>query len=422
MIKRSVRLVCAALVATSGVFATGTTSPVSAQVERDVTGDAVAAASTLPLGGAYGEFTPVDPDRIVDTRVGIGGRSEPLGAGGAFDVQVLGEGGIPSEDVIAVVLNVTAVNPSSSGYVTVWPAGIDQPTISNINFAARRTVPNLVTVAVGVDGQVSIANEFGSVHVVVDVAGYYSDEDGTVGGHYNPLEPTRITDTRSDIGLRSGPLGAGQTMPVQVVGDGLAPGSATAVVLNVTAVNGSSGSFFTVYPDGDSRPVASNVNFAARTAVANQVIIEVPSNGIVNVFNAAGEAHVLVDLMGYYRLDPGSERGRFVPFRPFRVADTRIESPFPAPGKMPANSLLAFVAIEDPETALVGNVTVTATVGDGYITAYAFPGDLPATSTVNYRSGQTVANHAIIPVDPTSAFDNAGGVTHLIVDLFGYFS
>ncbi len=67
-------------------------------------------------------------------------------------------------------------------------------------------------------------------------------------------------------------------------------------------------------------------------------------------------------------------------------------------------------------------VTVTGTRGNGYIVAYPHPGDVPSTSTLNCRWGQTVANHAIVPVNPSFAFANAEGTTHLIVDVFGYFT
>ena len=58
------------------------------------------------------------------------------------------------------------------GYVTVFPCG-SPPLASNLNLAAAETVPNLVVVPVGTLGNVSIYNNTGSAHVVIDVVGWY---------------------------------------------------------------------------------------------------------------------------------------------------------------------------------------------------------------------------------------------------------
>ena len=73
-------------------------------------------------------------------------------------------------DVIVVrSLNVTAVDPTAAGFLTVWAAGEAQPYVSNVNFQARQVVPNLVVSQVGAGGQVSIFNSSGTTDVVVDV-------------------------------------------------------------------------------------------------------------------------------------------------------------------------------------------------------------------------------------------------------------
>ena len=73
----------------------------------------------------------------------------------------------------AVVLNVTATQPSDAGHLTVWPAGQPRPSASNLNVAAGQTVPNLVIAKVGTGGQVSIYNNSGSTHVIANVLGYF---------------------------------------------------------------------------------------------------------------------------------------------------------------------------------------------------------------------------------------------------------
>lgn len=73
----------------------------------------------------------------------------------------------------AVVLNVTVTDPKSDGHLTAWPSGTTRPDSSNLNWTAGSTVANLVTVPVGADGKVEIANlGWGSAHVIVDLFGY----------------------------------------------------------------------------------------------------------------------------------------------------------------------------------------------------------------------------------------------------------
>ena len=86
---------------------------------------------------------------------------------------------MPADGVSAVLLNVTATEPSQASYLTVWPAGGVRPLASSLNFVAGQTVPNSVLVGVGVDGSVDLFNAFGSTHVVADVTGYaLSPSDG----------------------------------------------------------------------------------------------------------------------------------------------------------------------------------------------------------------------------------------------------
>ncbi|MFJ9943016.1 hypothetical protein [Streptomyces erythrochromogenes] len=74
----------------------------------------------------------------------------------------------------AVVPNVTATDPKSDGHLTFWPSGAAGPDSSNLNWTTGRTVAHLVTVPVGADGKVEIANlGWGSAHVVVDLFGHF---------------------------------------------------------------------------------------------------------------------------------------------------------------------------------------------------------------------------------------------------------
>ena len=91
-----------------------------------------------------------------------------------ISLQVTGRGGVPPAGVSAVVLNVTVTEPASGGWLAAWPAGEALPVVSNLNYVPGQTVPNLVVVKVGTDGRVNLYSSGGPVHVIADVAGWFT--------------------------------------------------------------------------------------------------------------------------------------------------------------------------------------------------------------------------------------------------------
>ncbi|MCU1390608.1 MAG: hypothetical protein JWL72_3946 [Ilumatobacteraceae bacterium] len=241
-------------------------------------------------------FTSLSPARILDTRSGLGAAAAAVGPAGVVDLQITGQGGVdPSADT--VVLNVTVTEPTASGFVTVWPTGAPMPTASNLNFVPAQTVPNLVVAKLGAGGKVSLYNSAGSTQLVADVLGYFSP---TGGSRLTSIAPARLLDTRDSAGPSFGAVG--QTpLVVPVVGRGGVPATGvTAVVLNVTATDGTRGSYVTVYPNGQDAPTASNLNTTVGQARANLVIAKVGPDGAVAMFNSAGDIHLIADVVGYF--------------------------------------------------------------------------------------------------------------------------
>jgi len=68
----------------------------------------------------------------------------------------------------------------------------------------------------------------------------------------------------------------------------------------VTATGPTSNSYVTVYPDGGTRPVASNLNFTAGETIPNLVVVPVGADGKVDFYNTAGSVNLVADLAGYY--------------------------------------------------------------------------------------------------------------------------
>jgi uncharacterized protein (DUF1501 family) len=242
------------------------------------------------------QLVPLVPQRLLDTRVGNGAPAGRLNGPGTIDLQVTGRGGVPSVGADAVVLNVTAVQPSAGGYVSVWPSGEAQPVISNLNYATGRTVPNLVVCKLSAGGRVSFFVDSGEVDLLADVVGYFAPD----GASFVPIAPTRLLDTRNAIGASRAMVGPGSEIAVGVAGLGGVSPTARAVVLNVTATDATTDTFVTVYPDGVGRPDASSLNVSPGGAIANLVVAKVGDNGRVRLFNSSGSLNLIADVTGYF--------------------------------------------------------------------------------------------------------------------------
>ncbi len=268
-----------------------------------------------PPGQGSGLYNPLAPARICDTRPGNpSGLSTTVldqcegkapAPGQALTIQVAGLAGVPT-GAAAAVLNLTAIDPSTAGYLTVYPAGQAAPLASNVNYSAGEVVANRVTVPLSSSGQVSILSFSGSPDVLVDVSGWYSAPGpASAGDTFTPaFAPTRICDTRSAVdyitsctGQTLGPHGS---IAVTVAGVDGVPSNATAVVLNVTVTDTTASSYLSLYPSGTTQPTISDLNWAAGKTVPNLAVVEAGSGGQVVVFNDSGSADVVIDVVGWY--------------------------------------------------------------------------------------------------------------------------
>ncbi|MEM9748052.1 MAG: hypothetical protein AAF945_15250, partial [Actinomycetota bacterium] len=264
------------------------------------------------LVSGFGEYQPLTPSRVLDTRVGLGVDAVgPIAEDATRSVRIAGAGGVPSEGALAVVLNATAVRSTESSYLTIAPSGVERPLVSNLNFVEGETLANSVTVPLGEDGSVDVYNRFGEVHVVLDVVGFYSDIDGPDGSRYvAQRDSIRLADTRSGEGVvRAERLGPGDSLELSLTA---VDRTMTAAVLNVVAVNPTEQTFLTVHPTDARRPTASSLNAAPGDVRPNLVVSKVSADTSVTIYNDRGHVDIVVDVFGYYRdLDGPVQDGRF---------------------------------------------------------------------------------------------------------------
>ena len=222
-------------------------------------------------------------ERLADTRLGLGG-STRLSVHGEMSITVVAPAAAAS--VTAVALTVTAVDPSASGYVTLWPCGAARPTVSNLNPVTGMTRPNLVNVRVGAGGKVCVFSS-GETDLVVDKLAEY--RLGT-GARYTSLAPQRLLDTRVD----------GHRYHASNVAEVVALGSVVAAQVNLTATETSAAGFLTAYPCLSSPwPGTSNANFVVADTSASAALLS-PSRGYGCVFSMV-PTQLVVDISGVWR-------------------------------------------------------------------------------------------------------------------------
>jgi hypothetical protein len=391
-----------------------------------------------------GSFNSITPARFYDSRTD--GARTKLAANETRIVQIAGRNGVPgAAQVKAVAMNVTVDAPTAASFVSVYPNGVGRPDVSTVNFQPGRTIPNLIVVDVGLDGNVQIFNGGGESHVILDVVGWFSTSSGQAGGGLFPFPtPQRVLDTRAEA-----PVGG--FTPFTTFGLGRKNGAPylpdeTVAVVNATVQSAGTG-FATFYPSGLVPPNVSNLNFPgvipgsdpAGHFVSNTVFAPLNTNGTYVGYAESRpnnpKVQVLIDEIAVF--DDGSNlQGSLLvtpDAGPFRSWDSRggygsCTSKCPLLGGQ-VFSLDFSTLVPDPTSgvsadALALNVTIDAPTASTFLTV--FPGDIPMpdVSTLNFLAGQTTAHATIVRIDPANPVVNffmPAGTANLIVDFLGHF-
>jgi len=411
----------------TGAIAVSATETIEAiAVAAGYTNSAVATATYTIESFAPGalQFIPVTPCRIADTRNATGAFGGPELAAAStrtFDIPQ-SSCGIPST-AVAYSLNATVVPIASLGFLTIWPAGEAQPTVSTLNSDGRVKANATITPA-GTSGGVSVyatdATQF-----ILDIDGYFVPAGSSSSGlEFFPVTPCRVADTRNATGPLGGPsLTANDTRAFPVLSSSCGiPSTAKAYSLNVTAVPHGSLGFLTAWPSGQAQPVVSTLNSSTGTVAANAAIVPAGSGGDISIF-VSDAADVILDVNGYFA-PPATGGLSLYTVTPCRALDTRngagafngtLTVPIEASSCAPPATAKAYVL----------NATVVPTVpavGLGYLSLWPAGAAQPLVSTLNADDGAITSNMAIVPTNNGSVDAYASNPTQLILDLASYFA
>ena len=368
-----------------------------------------AETATLPAGSSA--YEPTQPCRLLDTRLEHGRRVDPK----TLRIQIAGRCGA-SDDVSAAVLTLTVARPSAPGHLTVYPAGTQRPTASNVNYTVGRTTANTAIVVVR-DGAVDLYVH-ADADVVVDLDGTFRPVDGPVAaGRLEAVTPTRLADTRDPAsfeGERVTTRGSGDLLLPLPAG---VPADATGVAISVVSVNSEPG-HVTVHPAGTPRPNASVVNTDPYVKTRGTTVLAPISDGGI-VIHRASEGDLVVDLWGWFTGPSAatSTDGLFVPEPPTRVWDSRATHD-------PLHDGGAVSRVVAPETAAVAalNITALGATRPGHVTVGPAGTSRPPTSTVNFRWTEPAAAATLVRNTTAGVTFWAEGGVHLVIDRMGWFT
>ena len=342
------------------------------------------------------DYQSIEPTRVLDTRpqflTGYTGPKPVAGQTIRIDVPA---------NARAAAIQVTAASTEAQGWVTAYPCDAPVPNASNVNTTTSAARSNLTITEASADGGVCLWTS-SATHLIGDIVGIFSG-----AADYVSTNPTRLLDTRFDIGYSGPKPVGGQIIQVTV------PANAKAAVLNVTAVDPTGQSWVTAFPCGTPAPNASNLNPTPGQVTTNLTITQVGANGKICLFTAYS-THLIADLNGWF-----PNTANYQPQAPVRLVDTRDPATFPAVNVPVTAGQIAEIPM--PDTATRVTINVTALNGNnGWMTVFPCGTPMPATSNLNLAPGQISAGLALVDVGLDGSvciFSSTNA--DLIVDLTG---
>ena len=412
-------------------------------------------ASAEPVAGGLGYTALTAPCRAVDTRVAGG----TLAPGGSRDFQMRGsvsfaaQGGSTSGcglplDARAVEVSITAVSPTgANGFVRAFPAG-NGVNAAFLNYTVGRGITNTGTVGLNpaLTNDLGVSNFGGTIHVIVDVQGYFAPLSGA---SYVPLAaPCRVVDTRNAGGTIIG--GGSRAFQVAGTGGNFAaqggtvngcgvPDGVTGVEVSLTVIGPVGTGFTRIAPNDGSNPSAAFINYTSGTGITNTGSITLSNADPLDVIvrNFGGTVHLALDVQGFYTTAAG-EGTRYQTITSCRSVDTRNAGGPLADGQtrtfqvggdrveFPGQGTVNPTGCGIPARAAAVEVSLTAVSPTG--TGFTRPGPaggIAAATFLNYTAVGGITNTGTIPLSLGGATDlsvtNLGGSTGYIVDVLGYY-
>jgi hypothetical protein len=376
-------------------------------------------------------FIPLSqPCRLVDTRDTFGGTPLRLQT---QTFSLTGKCQLPAADSpsapTAYSLNVTVVPKTTLGYLSIWPAGQEQPLVSTLNSLDGRVKANAAIIPAGVNGAVSVFVT-DDTEVILDLTGYFANSGGL---DFVPVTPCRVVDTRNPNGPYGGPIFEPVTSRVFTIAESnCVSGLPNVYSLNATVVPSGPLGYLTLSNPNIGRPTVSTLNAVTGAITANAALISGSTSfgaGRLAAF-VTERTHLLLDINGIFQSGGGL---KYYPIQPCRLVDTRNPTgPYGGPALARTTERVFDVpaggcGIPANARSYAVNATVVPTGPFGFLTMWGTGSARPTVSTLNALDGAITSNAAIVSDSGSTALRGrisvyASDAVHLILDVNGYFA
>jgi PKD repeat protein len=398
-------------------------------------------ASENPTFALPESYVALPPCRLFDTR-----STDPVVATGgiltsdqARLLQMTGRCGVPA-DAKAVAINVVAITATNRGNFQFYPGNLTGgiTVTSSLNFStanrANNAIVRLATNGAGTLNLKPFVAGSGQVHMVMDVAGYFTESRVAAPGSagplgFQPLTPCRIADSRS-----GSPLNGNTIYPYTVQGGSCGvPAGAEAVSLLLTLAQPSANGSALLFPNNVALPASSTVNLVAgMPLITNSAVTRLAAtfpNDLAFRYSTSGATtHVILDTNGYFKAGAPLH---YRPLTPCRLVDTRSASqgaPVLSHGVARTFQVQGNCGVPAGAKAVSLNVNAFSPTAAGSITAYAGGSTQPSIPSINFEVADlSVSNGVLVPLGTTLGQDLAltasvpAGTVQAIVDVSGYF-
>ncbi|GEM_PF-5888531 len=402
---------------------------------------ALASGGTPTLEAGPGQYFPVTPVKVLDTRDGTGGvPAAPLAAGATVIVPVDGMGQVPPAGVTDVYAVISAFNPTASGAIEDYNTDVSNPGIWTLPFTGGGpdvTVSDMIQVSGS--GDISVTNaSSGTADVSVTVLGYVADQTSRIPGDlYTALPEAAVLDTRSGLGAPRAQVPAGGSVTVQIAGVAGVPSGAAGAAVFLGAANASQAGWVSAYPAGGTDPNLRVLSYAPGRVVHNLYYGPLSSSGRLTLVNHGTAPVDLMALVQGYLSGPAALAGgstyTSVPER--RIADTRDgtggvpATPVPAGGSVTFSATGADGVPASGVSAVVQTVAALNPTGNGYLSVYPAGGADPDEPGVNFNAGDIQDNDLtaamVTPVSnagDVTVTNHSSGTVDVVVAIRGYYT
>jgi len=402
------------------------------------------ADTTYSLMPASGQYFPITPVKVLDTRNGTGGvPTGPFSAGATATFPVWGAGQVPDGGAVDVYVVIHTFSSQDSGCIQDYNPDIGNPGICTASYQAGvdNTDSDIVQVSDS-SGDMSVTNNSaGNTGIAVTVMGYYQNGDlatnGDISGEtYVPVPVAQIVDTRHGLGAPEAQIAGGSSLTIQVTGFGGIPTDALGAALFVGAAGATAPGFVTAYPTGATDASEAILSYAPQRIVRDLYFGALSSDGKLTLVNhGSNPVDLMVGSQGYLLGPAASPAGNaFQDVPETRIVDTRSGTGGVPATPVSAGASITFTATGNdgiPATgipAVAESVAAINPVNNGFLSVYPADGVDPNEPGVNFNGGDSQDNDIATPVlttlSPTgqeTITNHSSGTVDVVVSVRGYY-